>query len=60
MKETMTERKYESTEVTLADEQHDDMCNIVNATEDVSKEDLENILLRVTSMALETRLEKFG
>jgi len=56
----MTERKYESTEVTLADEQHDDMCNIVNATEDVSKEDLENILLRVTSMALETRLEKFG
>jgi len=36
-------RKYENTEVTLADEQHDDMCNIVNAIEEVSKEDLEKV-----------------
>jgi len=35
--------KYESTEVTLADEQHEDMCEIVNRIEEVSGNELEKI-----------------
>ena len=36
-------RKYEKTEVTLADEQHDDMCNVMNTIEEVSRDDLEKV-----------------
>ena len=36
-------RKYENTEVTLADDQHEDMCNIVKTIEEVSKDDLEKL-----------------
>jgi len=36
-------RKYEKTEVTLADEQHDDMCNVMNKIEEVSRDDLEKV-----------------
>ena len=36
-------RKYENTEVTLADDQHEDMCNIVKTIDEVSKDDLEKL-----------------
>ena len=36
-------RKYENTEVTLANGQHEDMCNIVKTIEEVSKDDLEKL-----------------
>ena len=36
-------RKYENTEVTLADDQLEDMYNIVKAIEEVSKDDLEKL-----------------
>jgi len=34
-------RKYENTEVSLDDDQHDDLCEIVKKIEEVSKDDLE-------------------
>ena len=35
--------KYESTDITLADEQHDDMCTLMNQIDDVGNEDLKRI-----------------
>ena len=36
-------RKYENTEVTLTDDQHEDMCSIVKTIEESSKDDLEKV-----------------
>ena len=36
-------RRYENTEVTLADDQHDDMCNVVKTIEEVGKNDLDKV-----------------
>lgn len=35
--------KYENTEVTLADNQHDDMCNVVKTIEEVGEDELEKV-----------------
>ena len=35
--------KFEKTEKTLAEEQHDEMCTIVNRIEEVSKDELEKL-----------------
>jgi len=35
--------KFEKTEVTLDEEQHDEMCNIVNKIEEVGKDELEKV-----------------
>ena len=35
--------KYESTDITLADEQHEDMCTLTNKINDVGNEDLQRI-----------------
>ena len=35
--------RYESTEVTLADEQHTQMCNMMNAIDEVATDDLQHI-----------------
>ena len=36
-------RKYENTEITLDDDQHDDLCEIVKKIEQISKDDLEKV-----------------
>ena len=35
--------KFEKTEITLAEEQHDEMCTIVNRIEEVGKDELEKV-----------------
>jgi len=38
--------RYEKSEVTLAEEQHDEMCAIVNRIEEVGKKELEKVFAK--------------
>lgn len=50
--------KYESTEVTLSEEQHEDMSAVVNKIEEVSKDELEKVFADGDAHYVETQIRK--
>ena len=50
--------KYEKTEVTLADEQHEEMCAIMNKVEEVDKAELEKIFAEGDSHGVGTQIRE--
>ena len=51
-------RRYENTEVTLADDQHDDMCNVVKTIEEVGKNNLEEVFAEGDSHSIGDKIRE--